>query len=244
VETGKVLFAHSLIGDFIPVDILTPPQSQTAELGATAYFSVTAVGFPPPTYQWFFNETIPLGPVTTNRVLELSNVQFAQSGAYSVVAMNSGGSVTSAPAWLNVIAPVERRTVPGVKLVGDLASLAHLEYTDTLEPHWQALAELTLSTVPAYYFDLSEPLPSQRYIRVRQLSPATTGPDCKIYLIPALRVIGLVGQSVRIDYINQLGPVNAWLTLDSVTLTNTSQLYFDISAPGQPPRLYRLVTLP
>jgi hypothetical protein len=29
-----------------------------------------------------------------------------------------------------------------------------------------------------------------------------------------------------------------------VTLTNTSQLYFDVSAPGQPPRLYRLVQVP
>jgi hypothetical protein len=36
----------------------------------------------------------------------------------------------------------------------------------------------------------------------------------------------------------------AWVTLDAVTLTNTSQLYSDISAPGQPPRLYRLVPSP
>jgi len=29
--------------------------------------------------------------------------------------------------------------------------------------------------------------------------------------------------------------------LDTVTLTNTSQLYFDVSASGQPQRLYRQV---
>jgi hypothetical protein len=29
-----------------------------------------------------------------------------------------------------------------------------------------------------------------------------------------------------------------------VTLTNTSQLYFDTSEPGQPPRLYRIVKGP
>ena len=33
---------------------------------------------------------------------------------------------------------------------------------------------------------------------------------------------------------------DAWFTLDTVTLTHTSQLYFDVTAPGQPAWLYRL----
>jgi hypothetical protein len=49
---------------------------------------------------------------------------------------------------------------------------------------------------------------------------------------------------VRLDYINQYGPIDAWITLATVALTNTSQLYFDVSAPSQPPRLYRLVQVP
>jgi hypothetical protein len=57
-------------------------------------------------------------------------------------------------------------------------------------------------------------------------------------------MVGPVGSSVRADYINQFGPTDAWVALDTVTLTNTSQLYFDVSAPGQPPRLYRLVQVP
>jgi hypothetical protein len=55
---------------------------------------------------------------------------------------------------------------------------------------------------------------------------------------------GSVGSSLRADYINQFGPTDAWVALDTVTLTNTPQLYFDVSAPGQPPRLYRLVEVP
>jgi len=43
--------------------------------------------------------------------------------------------------------------------------------------------------------------------------------------------------------IDQFGPIDAWFTLATVTLTNTSQLYFDTSAWQQPPRLYRLVQL-
>ena len=37
---------------------------------------------------------------------------------------------------------------------------------------------------------------------------------------------------------------NAWSTLGTVTLTNTTQLYFDVSSIGQPPRLYRVVPTP
>jgi hypothetical protein len=49
---------------------------------------------------------------------------------------------------------------------------------------------------------------------------------------------------VSIDYINAIGPTDAWVTLDTVTLTNTTQLYFDVTAFGQPVRLYRLMALP
>jgi hypothetical protein len=49
---------------------------------------------------------------------------------------------------------------------------------------------------------------------------------------------------VRLDYINPFGPTDAWVTLATVALSNTSQLYFDTSARGQPERLYRLVPLP
>jgi len=49
---------------------------------------------------------------------------------------------------------------------------------------------------------------------------------------------------VRIDYINAIGPTNAWVTLDTVALTTWPQLYFDVTAFRQPTRLYRLVALP
>jgi hypothetical protein len=47
-----------------------------------------------------------------------------------------------------------------------------------------------------------------------------------------------------LDCINAIGPTDAWVTLDTVTLTNTSQLYFDTSSIGQPARRYRIVRVP
>jgi hypothetical protein len=63
-------------------------------------------------------------------------------------------------------------------------------------------------------------------------------------MVPAITLTGNVGDSLRLDCINQCGPIDAWVTLATVMLTNTSQLYFDTSSIGQPPRLWRIVPFP
>jgi hypothetical protein len=149
--------------------------------------------------------------------------------------------VTSAPALLSVIPPVYRRVVPAVHLPSGTGDLLHLEYADNLAtaPAWSSFTNATLGSGPQLCFDLSQPLPAQRFFRAWQ----TNGPQPALDLSLATEIplAGAIGSSVRIDYINQFGPTNAWVTLDTVTLTNTSQLYFDVSAPGHPQRLYRLV---
>jgi hypothetical protein len=49
---------------------------------------------------------------------------------------------------------------------------------------------------------------------------------------------------VRVDCINQFGPTDAWVILDTVSLTKTTQPYFDYTMFRQPARLYRLVPVP
>jgi hypothetical protein len=63
-------------------------------------------------------------------------------------------------------------------------------------------------------------------------------------MVPAITLTGVTGNSVRVDYINQFGPVDAWVSLATLTFTNTPQLYFDTSVIGQPARLYRIIALP
>jgi hypothetical protein len=151
--------------------------------------------------------------------------------------------VTSAPVMLNVIAPVPRRVVPGVNLLGQAGNPTGLDYRDNLGPtaNWQTVATMTLSNASQFYFDVSEPLPPQRFYRAWQTGTPGVTPSLDLHLVPAITLTGNIGHSVRVDYINQVGPIDAWVTLATVTLTNTSQLYFDVSAPGQPQRLYRLV---
>lgn len=81
--------------------ITTQPQSQTADLGGTATFSVGAAGPGTLSYQWFFNNSPLTGAV--NPTLILTNLQAASSGAYTVVVANAFGVTPSASASLTVL---------------------------------------------------------------------------------------------------------------------------------------------
>jgi sugar lactone lactonase YvrE len=230
----------------VPPSIATPPFTQTAEMGSVALFRVEVTNtVPGATYQWYFNGTNALAGAT-NPYLDLAEVQPAQAGAYTVVVTDIYGAVTSAPAVLSVIAAVETRVVPALNLTGDVGSFLHLDYINAFGPgaQWLSLSNFTLTSTPQLCFDLSEPLPAQRFYRAWQTNAPSVRPVVDLSFATAVPLAGAIGSSVRIDYINVIGPTDAWVTLATVTLMNTTELYFDVTAFRQPPRLYRLVPLP
>ena len=225
--------------------ILVPPLTQTAELGSLAGFWVEITNIAPvATYQWYFDDTNALGGATNSYVV-LADVQAAQAGAYTVVVTNVYGAVTSAPAMLSVIPPVERRIVPALNLTAEVGSFLQLDYVNSLAPgaQWLSLTKVMIESTPQLYFDVSEPLPVQRFYRAWQTMPSA-GLVLDMMLATEIPLTGAIGSSLQIDYINEFGPTNAWVTLDTVTLTNTTQLYFDVTMFRQPARLYRLVPVP
>ena len=228
-----------------PPTIQTPPKTQTAEMGSAFDFGVDIAGSDLSRYQWFLNGTNFIS-FSANGDLELTNVQFSQSGAYTVVITNHFGAVTSAPAMLNVIAPVARRPVPVVQVMGEAGSSLNVEYTDSLgsPANWRPLDTVNLTNPPQYCFDAAMPLPPQRFYRAWQTGTPGVVPSLNLNFVSAITLSGDVGDSLELDCINRFGPTNAWMTLDTITLTNTSQLYFDVSAIGRPPRLYRIVPVP
>jgi uncharacterized repeat protein (TIGR03803 family) len=237
---GVVFRLHSPIPS-----IESAPQSRTEEVGSTFCFSVRATNGAPLSYQWFFEETNAL-VAATNRILQITNVQFIQAGAYTIAVTNAFGAVTSPPAMLGVIPRVERRNVPGLTVAGETGQVATVEYTDAFgaSATWRLLGSVTLGDPPPFAFDLAEPLPPERFYRAVQPKPPAQPLTLTGAFIPAITLTGAIGSSIRVDGINQVGPTDAWFTLATVGLTNTTQLYFDVSAVGQPARLYRLVPLP
>jgi len=80
--------------------ILTNPVSLTVITGATAGFTVTAIGAAPLGYQWQFNGTN-IGGATASSY-SISGVLTNDAGSYTVVVSNYAGAITSAPAVLTV----------------------------------------------------------------------------------------------------------------------------------------------
>ena len=87
------------VSNFPPV-ILAPPQSQTVNAGGNATFTVNAGGSQPLDYQWLFNGTNHIG--ANANLFTLNNVQATNTGNYSVLVANAGGSITSVVAVLTV----------------------------------------------------------------------------------------------------------------------------------------------
>ncbi len=105
-SNGGTNSAHwALDNVFVGTGLLAPkivmdPQNTSVIVTETTTLSVAAVGSQPLSYQWFFNGTNLDGATSSSIVF--TNVQFANSGTYSVFVSNSIDSVLSSNAILTV----------------------------------------------------------------------------------------------------------------------------------------------
>ncbi len=88
------------VGALTLPSISSHPSAQTATIGGSAQFSVTATGSSPLAYQWLHNGAPIAG--ASQSTLSLSNVQLSAAGSYAVTVSNAVGSVTSNSALLTV----------------------------------------------------------------------------------------------------------------------------------------------
>jgi len=92
----------SLVATLTVVDpgITVQPASQNREPGQSVTLSVTTVGTPPLSYQWWKDGVVMSS--STAPSLILTNLQASDAGLYAVVVSNIYGTVTSAAALLTV----------------------------------------------------------------------------------------------------------------------------------------------
>jgi hypothetical protein len=221
-----------------PLPVITSaPAPVTAPLGASVALRVRAVG-PSLSYQWFFNGSNLL-PSQTNSVLRFSNLAFLDSGLYQVQVNNPNGTVTSPPAALTVVAPLEMSVAPVLNVTGADNQSVNLEFTSVLDffPAWNPLTTFTLSNGSAAFVDSSAVDQPQRFYRLNPPAGVLAAA-----LAPAMTVFADVGQSLNLQYSTPLE--TNWYLLATLTLTNSPQMYIDLSAIGQPLRIYRAVSAP
>jgi pectin methylesterase-like acyl-CoA thioesterase len=95
--------------------ILTQPQSQSVAGGASANFTVSALGLPGPAYQWLKNGA-PI-PSATASSYAIPSAHAGDAAGYSVIVSNSAGTATSATATLSVgntapsLTPISDQTI-------------------------------------------------------------------------------------------------------------------------------------
>jgi hypothetical protein len=93
-----------------PPTITGQPQSQTVLQGANVTFTVSASSRWPLSYQWYYNGTSINGARSPS--YSISSVQKGNSGKYYCAVSNSGGTVNSSQAALNVQYPPVITTQP------------------------------------------------------------------------------------------------------------------------------------
>lgn len=93
--------AFAIVGP--PPVITVQPTNRVVSLGGSSTFAVSVTSSSALSYQWYFNG-VKLTGATTNKYV-LSNAQFTNAGPYYVTVANSGGSIKSTNAILNVLPP-------------------------------------------------------------------------------------------------------------------------------------------
>jgi Concanavalin A-like lectin/glucanases superfamily/Immunoglobulin I-set domain len=148
-------------------EISVQPLSQVGYWGGNVTLSVTAAGTGPFTYQWDYNSA-PIANAT-NATLVLGDLQFTNTGSYTVTVGNQFGSQTSAPAVLTVNpAGISIALYAGIDITGTPGLTYGVQYSTNLgnTNDWLGLANLTLSETNELYFDLTPATRSQRFYRV------------------------------------------------------------------------------
>ena len=122
LAAGSDAYTHVLeVGvPVAPAITAQPVASQTVLAGTNVAFSVTASGYSPLSYQWFFGGNAISGVISgaTNNNYGMTNVPVASSGNYWVVITNQFGSVTSSVARLTVV-PMVINLQPTNQVVAD-----------------------------------------------------------------------------------------------------------------------------
>lgn len=246
-----------------PAPVFTiQPKDLTVDAGASVTLTVKALGKPPLAYRWQ-KDGFDLPGITT-ATLTLFNVRILDSGAYTVVASNPSGSVTSAPAVLTVIAvgtppeivvqPASQASFTGNSIVFSVSAKGD----ETLAFQWQLngtpipganadhleLSNLQLTNAGACTVVVSNPVGSaiggpalltvQRAVRLSPPAPLGGG----------LFKLTVTGERGEVYELQASSDASTWTAVAGLVNINGAVVYIDPSGAEFPQRFYRVLLKP
>ena len=141
--------------------------ANTAMVGQTVTFSITATGTGPLNYQWMYNSNS-LGSAT-NAVLTLNNVTTAQAGTYYVAVSNNAGSTNSSTASLTVYSTTSATLTPAPHANGQFAlnisGIPNYQYVVQASTNLVNWVSVQTNTAPFTFVDTNASQFRQRFYR-------------------------------------------------------------------------------
>jgi hypothetical protein len=235
--------------------IAEQPQDQAAQAGAVASLSVRVEGTAPWTYQWRFNGREL--PGATNALLQLTNVQHAQSGSYQVRVNNPIGGLFSAAAQLCVVADHAARIVSAALLgdrstarlliCGPAGNTYQLQASENLVS-WTLLSHLTLTNYLHEFFDTEAGQHAWRFYKL-DLPPLRLGRVTRLG-DGTLEAVIEGPPSVGRSYEGLSGTVHAstdlktWTSLGAGQMAQGKIRFVDPQATASSQRFYQVIPNP
>jgi probable HAF family extracellular repeat protein len=151
---------------FAPGITSQPSGSGIYPIGSTLTLNVAASGDGPLIYQWLHDGAALAGE--TSDTLTITNLQKINGGHYTVRVSNDYGSVVSAAVVVEVPdAVLDIEAYAGIWIHGEIGAIYRLEYKARVgDSTWDSLpGTVTVSTIPQFHLDASQPMSSQRVYR-------------------------------------------------------------------------------
>jgi hypothetical protein len=238
-----------------PPTVTNNPAGFQAALHGSGTLQVGVSGTAPFSYQWLLNGTNVAGANSSS--YPINNLTLNSAGSYAVLVTNSYGSVTSAPAIVELLPSLTSPFTGDIALWGQdtILSVGAIG-SGTLNYQWYfngaAIGGATGST---YEFNSIQFTNAGLYsVVVSSQYGSTTNTAYQVVVNPANVLIttppnvviqGTIGYSYTIQSTTNLADTNAWITETNITLTqpiqNWTDYSIDISRSGYSGKFYRVL---
>jgi len=243
--------ANLYASEAVPPTIAQQPITQIVNAYDSPYFTVTANGSSPLTYQWRMNGTNI--PNATNSSYSIASATQSSLGSYSVVVTNVAGSVTSRSATLYMNPYIATPFSGAVAYWGQSATLGVTAWGSGLNYQWYFNGNLVSGATGSTYSMPSIQMTNAGMYSVvvssifgsatNTAAQVTVNPaGVSLSLNPDLVISGTVGYSYIIQSSTNLANTNSWITLTNLILSQPVQYWDDTSVQwSQSQRYYRVL---